>query len=78
MLLVYAAAFKAALAEADYQRREYIRVKEGEKDFYHKHIKHQAPLSEDELDPLSHYVISCNYFCILPPDKVDKGNNWYQ
>lgn len=28
-------AFKAALAEADFQRREYIRVKEGKKKEYH-------------------------------------------
>lgn len=31
MYLYVHAAFKAALAEADYQRREYIRVKEGKK-----------------------------------------------
>lgn len=31
MYLYVHTAFKAALAEADYQRREYIRVKEGKK-----------------------------------------------
>lgn len=32
MYLYVHTAFKAALAEADYQRREYIRVKEGKKE----------------------------------------------
>jgi len=49
-------AFKAALAEADYQRREYIRVKEGKKyktSSTHKPVRASTLLS---LRPAHHYV----------------------
>lgn len=51
-------AFKAALAEADYQRREYIRVKEGKK---HKTSFIFKPVwALVDVNPIPvHYYVAC-------------------
>lgn len=49
-------AFKAALAEADYQRREYIRVKEGKKHKTSSTFKACMSLTRLILRPAHHYV----------------------
>lgn len=64
-------AFKAALAEADFQRREYIRVKEGKKRvisifpvFYsegfihHKYFLQGNQVSENKIEMANHFKCS--------------------